>query len=151
MNCLIEMYRIGKTDIKIKVPCECCFEKGIVDKTCDRCGGNGTHYKTIKMWKVMPKTMIVEKIDRSPRDDFYKNIQTSYAGGLRYWTSSSEFFNEESKILHFNKDDAQRECNRRNAEIANILEIHNNNVIQAFKSVMERKYEQEDCSWLDTL
>lgn len=152
MNCLIEMYRIKETDIKIEVPCEHCLEKGIIDKKCNRCGGNGKHSKTIKVWKVMPNTVIVEKIDRSSEDSFYKGVQTSYAGGLRYWVNSSDFFNEESRLLHFNYDDAWAECVRRNADIKSVLEIHTNNILHNFKSAMKRKYEyEEERSWLDTL
>lgn len=120
----IEMYRIREEDVKIKVPCERCLEKGIVNKYCHRCGGNGTHNKTIKVWKVAPRTVTVEKIDRASNDSYYRGIQTSYVGGLRYWTGASEFFNEEDKYLHFNKNDAQEECDKRNVDIANILKIH---------------------------
>lgn len=152
MNCLIEMYKIGETNIKIEVPCEHCSEKGIIDKRCNKCGGKGTHYKTIKVWKVNPKTVIIEKIDRSSEDHFFKGVQTSYADGLRYWTSSSEFFNEEDKLLHFNKDDAWSECVRRNADVKDILKIHNSNSFHDFESIIKKKYEQEkERSWLDIL
>lgn len=127
MNFPIEMYRIREEGVKIKVPCEHCAEKGIVDKRCNRCGGNGVHNKTIKVWKVAPKTVTVEKIDRSTEDNYYKGIQTSYVGGLRYWIGYSEFYNEESRLLHFNKIDAQRECDLRNVDIADILKIHDEN------------------------
>ncbi len=123
----IEMYRIREEDVKIKVPCERCSAKGIVNNKCNVCGGKGTHNKNIKVWKVMPRTETVEKIDRSSEDNFYRGIQTSYVGGLRYWISYSEFFNEESKLLHFNKNDAQKECDRRNANIADILKIYDEN------------------------
>lgn len=120
----IEMYRIREEDMKIKVPCERCLEKGIVNQSCHRCGGNGTHNKTIKVWKVAPRTVTVEKIDRASKDSYYKGVQTSYVGGLRYWTGASDFFNEEDKYLHFNKNDAQEECDKRNVDIADILKIH---------------------------
>lgn len=123
----IEMYKIRKEDMKIKVPCERCSEKGVIDKDCQRCGGNGIHNKTIKVWKVAPRTVTVERIDRSSKDGFYRGIQTTYEGGLRYWTGASEFFNEDDKYLHFNKNDAQKECDRRNVEIADILKIHDKN------------------------
>lgn len=123
----VKMYRIRLEDIKIKVPCERCLKKGIVDKSCNRCGGNGVHNKTIKVWKVAPRTVTVERIDRSYKDSHYHGIQTTYEGGLRYWTSASEFFNEEDRCLHFNKNDAQKECDRRNVEIADILKVHDKN------------------------
>ena len=50
MNCSIEMHKIKDMDVKIKVPCESCYNKGIVDRRCNKCGGNGTHNKTIKVW-----------------------------------------------------------------------------------------------------
>ena len=123
----IEMYRIHEVNMKIKVPCEQCLEKGIIDKGCHKCGGNGTHNKTIKVWKVAPRTVTIEKIDRSSKDNYYRGTQTSYEGGLRYWTSASEFFNEEDKYLHFTKSDAQKECDRRNVDIADILKINDKN------------------------
>lgn len=123
----IEMYRIRKEDMKIKVPCERCMKNGIVNKRCHKCGGNGVHNKTIKVWKVAPRTVTIEKIDRASEDSYYKGIQTNYKGELRYWTGVSEYFNEEDKILHFNRNDAQKECDRRNIEIADILKIHNEN------------------------
>ena len=123
----IEMYKIREEDMKIKVPCEKCLEKGVIDKGCQKCGGNGIHNKTIKVWKVHPRTITVERIDRSSEDSYYHDIQTTYEGGLRYWTSASSFFNEDDKYLHFNKHDAQKECDRRNVEIANILKICDKN------------------------
>lgn len=137
----IEMYKIREEHVKIKVPCEHCLEKGIVDKRCNKCGGNGVHNKIIKVWNVSPRTVTVEKVDRSSEDSFFRGIQTSYVGGLRYWTSSSEYFNEESKLLHFNKDDAWAECVRRNANVKDILEIHTNNLVYDFQSTIKKKYE----------
>ena len=145
MNCSIEMYQIRNTDVKIKVPCESCYIKGIVDKRCNKCGGNGTHNKTIRVWKVMPRTVRVEKIDRSNEDSFYCGVQTGYVGGLRYWTGASEYFNEENKLLHFSSKDAQAECDRRNSEVASILNINNYNMVHDIK----KQREQED--WLNNL
>lgn len=125
----IEMYRIREEDVKIKVPCEHCAKKGIVDKRCNRCGGNGTHNKTIKVWKIAPRTETVERIDRSSEDNYYRGVQVTYAGGLRYWTGYSDFYNEEDKLLHFNRDDAWNECARRNADVADILNIYVRNKI----------------------
>ena len=127
MKCFIEMYRIRKEDVRIKIPCERCYEKGIVDKGCSKCGGNGVHKKTIQVWKVAPRTVVVEKIDRSSKNSYYYNVQTEYEGGLRYWTGAEEYYNEEERILHFNKEDAQEECNRRNVDIADILKVIDKN------------------------
>lgn len=123
----IEMYRIREEDMKINVPCERCLEKGIVDRSCSKCGGNGIHRKTIKVWKVAPKTVTVEKIDRSSSDNFYKSTQTSYKNGLRYWTGNYEFYNEGNLLLHFTKSEAQKECDKRNEDIKELLEAYRKN------------------------
>ena len=123
----IEMYKIRQEEVKIKIPCERCMNSGIVDRSCKKCGGNGVHNKTIKVWKVAPKTETIVDIDRSSEDSFYKGTQTSYEGGLRYWTGMNEFYKEEDKYLHFTKKDAQDECNRRNKDVADILKIDSNN------------------------
>lgn len=123
----IEMYKIRQEEMKIKIPCERCMNSGIVDRSCQKCGGNGVHNKTIKVWKVAPKTVTIEDIDRASKDSFYKGTQTSYEGGLRYWINMGEFYNEEDKYLHFSKEDAQEECDKRNKDIADILKVVNKN------------------------
>lgn len=143
----IEMYKIRQEDMRIKLPCERCLEKGIIDKGCHKCGGNGTHHKTIKLWKIAPKTTTVERIDRSSKDSFYHSTQTSYEGGLRYWTGISEFYNEADRYLHFTKSDAQKECDKRNESIADILKIAESNKTKKNNTVdvdeLERKLELE--------
>lgn len=123
----IEMYRIREEETKIKVPCERCFEKGIIDRTCSKCGGKGVHSKTIKVWKVAPNTVTVEKINRSSSDNFYNGTQTSYKNGLRYWTSYYDFYNEADLFLHFTKSEAQKECDKRNESIKELLGINRKN------------------------
>lgn len=123
----IEMYKIREEDLKIQVPCERCLEKGIVDHTCFKCGGKGVHSKTIKVWKVAPKTVTVEKIDRSDVDKFYGSIQTSYKNGLRYWTSLNDYYNEANMFLHFTIEEAQKECDTRNVGFKNILNVRARN------------------------
>lgn len=123
----IEMYKIREEDMKIQVPCERCLEKGIIDHACSKCGGKGIHSKTIKVWKVAPKTVTVEKIDRSDVDKFYGSIQTSYKNGLRYWTGLNDYYNEANMYLHFTKDEAQKECDTRNVDIKNILNVRAKN------------------------
>lgn len=139
MNFPIEMYRIRQEEVRIKVPCSRCAEKGIVDKTCNKCGGKGVHHKTILVWKVAPKTVTVDKIDRSSKNSYYHGTQTTYEGGLRYWTGMSEFYNEENKRLHFTKEDAQKECNRRNSDIAELLKVANSN-----KTISNPKTNEEE-------
>lgn len=123
----IEMYKIREEDMKIQIPCDRCLEKGIIDRICSKCGGKGLHNKTIKVWNIAPKTVTVEAISRGTKDPFHRNIQTSFTDGLRYWTSSSEFYNEADLYLHFTKDDAQRECDKRNESIKDVLNIYKKN------------------------
>ncbi|WP_313069901.1 hypothetical protein [Lacrimispora sp.] len=120
----IEMYRIREEEMKIQIPCERCLAKGIIDRTCSKCGGKGVHNKTIKAWEVAPKTVTVEKIDRSSNDNFFRGIQTSYKNGLRYWTSHYDFYNEADMYLHFTMNEAQRECDKRNESIKELLVIN---------------------------
>lgn len=127
----VEMYRIRKEEMKFKVPCESCLEKGMVDGTCPKCGGKGIHSKTIKVWKVAPKTVTVEKIDRSSSDSFYKGVQTSYKNGLRYWTGQNDFYNDAEMYMHFTKNEAQKECNKRNEGIKGLLEVDRKNKLAA--------------------
>ena len=102
-----EMYKIRLEDVQITVTCEKCTERGYVSKDCCRCGGKGIHNKTVKKWRIAPELVSIIKIDREKEDSTFK-------GSLRYWTSLSEFYNEEKRLLHFNKSDAQTECDRRN-------------------------------------
>jgi hypothetical protein len=142
----IEMYKIREEDMKIQVPCERCLEKGIVDHTCSKCGGKGTHNKTIKVWKVAPKTVTVEKIDRSDIDKFYGSIQTSYKNGLRYWTSLNDYYNEANMFLHFTKSEAQKECDKRNENIKIPLDIYkkNNSVASPIKLDHSKTNDQKE-------
>lgn len=132
MNFPIEMYKIREEEVTIKVPCESCYKKGMVVHDCHKCGGKGVHNKTIKVWKVARKTVIVEKIRRGGSDQFYHGKQTSYDGGLQYWTGNSEFYNEHDLYLHFTKEDAQKECDKRNKDISDIL---NNIKLKQLKNI----------------
>gem|GEM_PF-3574824 len=123
----IEMYKIRKEYLKIQVPCEKCLEKGITDRMCSKCGGKGIHSKTIGVWKVSPKTVTVEKIDRSDTDKFYRSFQTSYKNGLRYWVGLNDYYNEADMFLHFTKSEAQKECDKRNENIKVLLDIYKKN------------------------
>ena len=140
----IEMYKIREEEVKIKVPCERCLEKGIIDRTCFKCGGNGIHRKTIKVWKVAPKTVTVERIDRSSSDNFYKDAQTSYKNGLRYWTSYYDFYNEADMYLHFTKSEAQKECDKRNEEIKRLLDINKKNKTVTLSEIVDENVFNED-------
>lgn len=123
----IEMYKIREEGMKIQIPCKYCSDKGIIDHTCSKCGGKGVHNKTIRVWKVAPKTVMVTKIDRSIENSFYKGIQTAYKNGLRYWTSDYEFYNEADLYLHFTQNEAKKECDKRNVGIKELLDISRKN------------------------
>ena len=114
----IEMYVIKDVAENIMVPCEVCAARGVIYAECGKCGGKGIHKKTIYPWRVAKRTEIVIKIDRD-----------SKTTGLRYWTSSTEYFAEENKIAHFTKEDAEAECARRNkfAGLETILSTLENN------------------------
>lgn len=107
---MYEMFRIKEVEERIKVPCEPCMGRGIIDKRCHRCGGKGIHHKTIKIWKVLKNTIDIVKIDRKEKE-------------LRYWICQSEYYPESALLVHFNKEDAQKECDKRNQNIACILKI----------------------------
>lgn len=123
----IEMYRIKLKDVKVKVPCESCYKKGIVDVRCPKCAGIGTHKKTVKAWAVTKKKETVVAINRAEEDAFYKGVQIQHKGELRYWINTSEFYQETEKVLHFSENDAQKECDRRNEKIAGILKVAKSN------------------------
>lgn len=111
----VEMYKIREENVKIQIPCERCVENGIVNKMCFKCGGKGTHYKTLKVWKVHPRTITIDKVDRSKTRD------------LRYWTDMSTYYPEENKMVHFTKRDAQFECDERNKDILPLLKVYESN------------------------
>ena len=113
---IIEMYRIREKEVKIQVPCIKCAEKGIVDVACCKCGGKGTHNSTLKVWKVAPISVYIEGINRDKT-----------TGDLRYWYESDSYFIESARLLHFNIEDAQFECDKRNESISPILKIHRSN------------------------
>lgn len=60
----IKMYKISLKEKRIKVVCSICNEKGFVNPKCKKCGGAGTHNKTLKVWEVDKNTETVERIDR---------------------------------------------------------------------------------------
>lgn len=127
-----KMYKIHQEDVKIKVPCKYCLEKGIIDSNCNKCGGAGVHKQTINVWKIEPGTETIYKIDRAYKDIYHNgSTQIKGEGELRYWTNDSEFYNEKDRYLHFNKADAQKECDKRNADIKDILKIYNKNMFSS--------------------
>lgn len=99
------MYSIREKPFKLQVPCKNCSDKGYIDKTCHACNGKGIHNKGFMAYEVNRRTEEIEKIDRD-----------SKTGELRYWEDLSCFYYESSKLIHFNKKDAQHECDKRNIE-----------------------------------
>lgn len=132
MSNAIVMFRIKEVEQRITIPCEFCLKKGIVDMKCPKCGGKGTHKKTIKIWKVMPRTELVLKINRASKDYSFAGRIIVSEGELRYWVSESDYFAESDRLLHFTYQDAEQECKRRNAEYTELLEILDNNHRKGF-------------------
>ena len=111
----IEMYRIKKRDVQIQMPCEKCAKRGIVNKNCHKCGGKGVHKKTIPLWVVSENAETIRAIDRAS--------DAEHEGILRYWDGPSTFFFDDARLLHFTKEDAEHECDIRNREIKDLLDI----------------------------
>lgn len=111
----IEMYEIKEFPSKYQIVCDHCQKKGFVDPSCNNCGGKGTRNKTINVWDVCKRKEDVIRIDRENKDG-------SDSGSLRYWTSSCDFYREQSKLLHFTYNDAKNECNLRNKGIQHIID-----------------------------
>ena len=113
-----EAFVIRKVAKKKVITCRACTERGWVYSGCCECGGKGTHNKSYWCWEVSPRTVEIEKIDRDPN-----------TGGLRYWTSGSEFYDETVTpqsnkyaedyphgihYVHFNYNEALTEAGRLN-------------------------------------
>lgn len=112
------MYRIKTQIHKKKQCCPSCSKKDFINEKCPVCGGKGVRNKSVYRFEVMKEPCQVGKIDRSPIN-----------GKLRYWTSASEYFYEETyptdnhyvpdipngvHFLHHSLKDAERECDRIN-------------------------------------
>lgn len=109
------MFKIFQKDMKIKVVCDSCYSRGYIDTGCYKCGGKGTRNKTIQIWKY--KRYDIEKIDRVSSDHCIKEKGTIIKEGeLRYWIDNYSYFVESEKLIHFTKQDAIKECVRRNKE-----------------------------------
>lgn len=104
------MYRIVEREKKIRIVCKHCSDRGYVAKGCNKCGGAGTHNKTIKFWEVAKRLVDICRIDRVSYDE----VNGDGKGELRYWTSMSEYYPEKEKRIHFSYKDAQREADYRN-------------------------------------
>lgn len=111
---MYQMYRIYEKEMKIKVPCEKCFDIGFVNEKCTRCGGKGVRNKTIKIWRYRKQDIV--EIKRSSKDYEYKGSLTVSRGELEYYEDYSSFFVEHDKLIHFTKEDAIKECKYRNIE-----------------------------------
>ena len=96
----IKMYQIELGNYKIV--CEDCFTNGKVNENCKRCNGEGTYQDTKLKWFVSNELISIIKIDRCK------------TGDLRYWINKNHTYGESQKLLHFTKEDAFNECERRN-------------------------------------
>ena len=99
------MYSIKEVPFKIQVPCQRCSDNGYINKNCATCNGKGIHNKMLPIRKVRERANEIVKIDRD-----------SGTGELRYWEDMSCFYYESSLLIHFNKRDAIKECDKRNIE-----------------------------------
>ena len=102
----MKMYLLKRDSNKFVVTCNKCHERGYVDLKCTECGGKGVRFKTVEKWIV--RNIDIEEINRDSE------------GNIIYWTDSWSFFNENDRLIHFTKKDAQKECERRNGELANL-------------------------------
>lgn len=102
---LPQMYRIKMNDYKVSIVCDHCYSNGEVDIHCKQCGGKGVHNKTKQRWEVHHRLEDINKINRDEN------------GEIRYWTDMSCFFSESDNFLHFTKEDAMIECNKRNKHL----------------------------------
>ncbi|PKM74776.1 MAG: hypothetical protein CVU92_04700 [Firmicutes bacterium HGW-Firmicutes-17] len=100
----ILLYKICLQKRKVEVVCDYCHKLGFIKKSCHKCGGKGMHNKTLNEWAVSKYQCEIRKIDRDEN------------GTLRYWDGLHSFYYEDTKLLHFTKEDAIKECERRNKE-----------------------------------
>ena len=117
---MLSAFRIKLDTEKIKVVCERCHQYGVVVSNCSECGGKGTHFRSKPTWVVCKHREDIVKIDRS-------------ADGktVRFWTSASDFFEDYTlgnhlnpegiAYIHFNINDAKRECDRLNKLYEEVL------------------------------
>ena len=112
---MYDMYLIYTANKTIKVPCEKCFEKHFVDKSCHRCGGKGVRNKTIEYYKY--KRIEVEKIDKANNEihDYLGEVICN-KNELRYWTENNVFYRDHDNLIHFTQKDAERNCKEMNIE-----------------------------------
>lgn len=104
----VEMYRIRQDSIKLHVPCHLCVSAGVIIENCHACNGKGWHNKTFPYWIISKRTTTIERIDKDEH-------------GYRFWTGPSEYFPEENHIVHFTKDEAQKECDLRNKDVNHLI------------------------------
>ena len=98
----ILMYEIQLGDFK--VVCEDCNINGKVNDDCEKCNGDGTYFE--EKWIVSDNLVKIIKIDRCETD-----------GYLRYYDRIDSAYDESELYLHFNKEDAKLECERRNRKL----------------------------------
>lgn len=114
---IINMKKLSKKDIRIPVLCQCYqgLNDGpngepiaILNPDCKQCNGKGWHRKSIGYFYVRKRP---EEIASVTRDKF---------GKIRYWTSCSEFYEENAigHILFYDEKDATAKCLEKNKYLA---------------------------------
>jgi len=98
----ILMYEIQLGDFK--VVCEDCHANGKVNDECEKCNGDGTYFE--EKWIVSDNLVKIIKIDRCKTN-----------GYLRYYDRIDSAYDESELYLHFTKEDAKLECERRNRKL----------------------------------
>jgi len=96
------MYEIQLGDFK--VVCEDCHANGKVNDECEKCNGDGTYFE--EKWIVSDNLVKIIKIDRCKTN-----------GYLRYYDRIDSAYDESELYLHFTKEDAKLECERRNRKL----------------------------------
>jgi len=95
----ILMYEIQLGNFE--VVCEDCNVNGKVNDDCEKCNGDGTYFE--EKWIVSDNLVKIIKIDRCKTN-----------GNLRYYDKIDSAYDESESYLHFSKEDAKLECDKRN-------------------------------------
>lgn len=124
----IDMYEICSKDLFVDAICETCKDLDCADPNCSLCKGKGTYKKVIHKWEVSNNLVRVYNIDR----DYNSCITPS---SLRYWITFGQYVDESDRLLHFSKEDAQKECDYRNMLTQSINDLLGSNHLSAEKCI----------------
>lgn len=125
---MYKMYLCAPRLNKVLQPCPHCSAAGIVLLSCNMCGGTGIREITKKIREV--RSVEIVKIDRAVSPSKKINGIREEEGDLRYWTSSTDYIPEASKLVHFNRKDAEVECHSRNVKQngEEFMRVYNKNI-----------------------